>query len=684
MDPDSLPPVTRTLVQSNDMQNGESHLLLKVSAPQISSRNNSESQGKGSSSQQQHLQFSLGFSSSQQSQHSSQKKKEYPPFRWEFKLHSIKSGNPLLQTLFQSLILGLVGIVDTLCAQRHELFEIIHRKDINLLDLSEAYGNSAYKPKRYKAEYKKFQKKEWETKWFSARVSGCDNLVNVFDRAMDSAQPVWGFHAVGKHWTGKLTIVKSESSQLAELDKEKSKDIVQQVSISSNEDDLFCSFGSPFQSFAKALREKKKIPFFDDTQNSCNSKNETRTLKRKRETKKQNVDEDVSETEWSDSDDLSEKRVKTDLSLDKPNQDVEEFKNKDILLPPSSPNCLFPRFSQSQPSDPIDLDNVYNPNSDIGQFDSQPYSIPQWNENYLEDSFVDDTTIEIETTTCTKFNPCNTDTQDSTESSGAPSTPRRSKKSANNSQPFQIESILHSDMMLLHQRLSQSPSPKKPKQDRYADLDITTLSSTKIVLPPSKTLSSKESHKDERSTVAKNTGSKIPQKSVSDPSACFFSCSSASLAENSFPKLVFNSKPQTSLNPSKVDFMRSQDTALHSTDNAENKPSSTTISTPSSLDMLSSTTNKLQKNSSSLHVFTKIAVASNVHPTKTEESKLKKTPIDESISKKSNMTTAIINSQNVSSLLEKEHHKEIEYKRQKLKDDLKKMKKRKVIPKSRF
>lgn len=675
MDPDSLPPVTRSLVQSNNLQNGDSHLLLRVSAPQISS---SDSQRKGSNSQQ-YSQFSSGFNASQQSQRNSQKK-EYPPFKWEFRLQPIESGNPILQTLFQSLILGLIGIVDTLCAQRHELYEIIHRKDINLLDLSEAYGNSTYKPKRYKAEFKKFQKTDWETRWYTSRISGCDSLANVFDRAMDSAQPVWGFHAIGRHWAGALTIVKNEPPQSAESGQKKTllmpgKTAVQQASTSSNEDDPFDSFGSPFRSFTKASREGSK----NDTQNSNSVKGEIRTLKRKRKVKEGNEEEeDASETDWSGSDDASKeekKRIKTELPPYKPSQTVDES-GDDILLPSSSPSRLFPRFSQSQPSDPIDLDNLYNPySSDKDQLESQPYSIPQLNEHYNDESFIDTSTVDIQATT--EFHSRNTDNSSSSGSSG-PSTPRRSKKT---SQPFKVENISHSSMML-HQRLSESPSPKKPKQDRYMDLDIKTLSSTKIELPPPKTSSSIQVT-NQSSVNMKST--KIPEKSVSN-SVHYSTSSSSSLAKDSFPALIVKTEPQISLNASKADLVHLRNTVVsHQTANtskSSNNPAITTISTlSSSVKVSSNNSQKKDDHHPPPNLTTTVSVSSSngdANPTTTKETSSNEKVSDVSV------TSIVDSSSQVVSSMSSETLTEAEQKRQKLKEDLKKKKKRKVVPKSRF
>lgn len=202
-------------------------------------------------------------------------------FTWIFNLTEMPSTDPRYLLLLRSLLLGLIGVVDTLTSQKEDLFSILWRKDIVLLDLKETYGDALYKPPRYKTEFRRFSSKDWESEWtksrrkhhhhynleFSNSSANNGDIASIVDRALKNSQKVWGFHAHGDFWTGTMSI-KAPDPELAiakfetTLKKESHTNSTpkRKEEIKSFEgDSFFNSIESPFKSFTSTGRENSEI-----------------------------------------------------------------------------------------------------------------------------------------------------------------------------------------------------------------------------------------------------------------------------------------------------------------------------------------------------------------------------------------------------------------------------------------
>lgn len=283
MDPDNLPAhtVTRSLHFS------DTSLDIKTSYSPPPNTQSQSHYNSYSSSQSQSNPYSNLSSNSQPTNAS--------PFHWTFHLTKMPPTDPRHLTLLRSLILGLVGIIDTLSSQKQALFDVLRRKDAVLMDLREAYGDSRYAPKRYKnVFFKRFVGTAWEEHWKEERKGGgggkeCgggerglenesgrrrgdrgldgggerggaknkEDIAKIVDRAISSSQQLWGFHATGDQWTGSLSIEKKlqyQQQQYNETRPGSGSTTVGGVggaaaSGSFAEESFFDSFESPFISF---------------------------------------------------------------------------------------------------------------------------------------------------------------------------------------------------------------------------------------------------------------------------------------------------------------------------------------------------------------------------------------------------------------------------------------------------
>lgn len=164
-------------------------------------------------------------------------------FEWDFHLTEMLSDNPRHLVLFRSLVLGLLGVVDSLSAQKQELFTILRRKDFIILDLRDVYGDAEYCPQRYRSEFKQFVPSDWEEQWKRTKIGQGEDIATVVERAMSSSQSDWGWHASGDQWTGSLSIKKKNkecASNTVGTGKEEA---------AGADDSFFDSFESPFISF---------------------------------------------------------------------------------------------------------------------------------------------------------------------------------------------------------------------------------------------------------------------------------------------------------------------------------------------------------------------------------------------------------------------------------------------------
>lgn len=282
-------------------------------------------------------------------------------FEWRFFLKPMEPLDPRRSALQQSLVLGLIGVVDTLFTQRKELFDVIRRKDIVLSDIKDAYANSSYKPRRHKGDFARFVADAWSAQYLERRAQGADELHNVVERAIDTAQPIWGYHSLGPQWNrdaaecvGVEAVVKPSTTG------------------SFDDDSFFDSFDVSFRPLTTEHDDKA-----DEPKGAVGSVLEG--LKRKR-SEEEMGDSSGSETEDSLPDTSPIQRKKQKIQPAPAEPEPEEQPPSTPALPDlqkhqyyDTQEALFPRFSSQ-----------YFYSDDFGQYPGPSAKAPDLNSDPLE------------------------------------------------------------------------------------------------------------------------------------------------------------------------------------------------------------------------------------------------------------------------------------------------------------
>lgn len=131
-----------------------------------------------------------------------------PALGWTFHLAPLAPTDPRFLLAFQTLILGLVGVVDAQGQQISELTGLLRKKDFHLRHLREEIGHTT-EPRIHVDAWRQFKPEAWQSDWTSVRLNlqekGTEDVDVVLGRAVtERAKPLWGFHAHGCRWAGSM------------------------------------------------------------------------------------------------------------------------------------------------------------------------------------------------------------------------------------------------------------------------------------------------------------------------------------------------------------------------------------------------------------------------------------------------------------------------------------------------
>ncbi|KAF5098179.1 hypothetical protein D0Z00_002127 [Geotrichum galactomycetum] len=105
---------------------------------------------------------------------------------------------------FQTLLVGLLGVIDAQNNQIGDLCALLKKKDFHLRHLKDETGGKS-EPAIHKEAYGSFERAPWITQWLVDRAQGDeDDIVNIVRRSFSpAADMLWGYHARGRVWTDK-------------------------------------------------------------------------------------------------------------------------------------------------------------------------------------------------------------------------------------------------------------------------------------------------------------------------------------------------------------------------------------------------------------------------------------------------------------------------------------------------
>lgn len=134
---------------------------------------------------------------------------------WTFCLIPLEMTDPRFILVFQTLILGLVGVIDSQGQQISDLMSLLRKKDFHLRHLREEY-HVTDQPRIHRDAALQFVPDQWKANWKTQRESigeaGTADVEDVLTRSMNEhAQTIWGFHAHGCRWQGSMSITIGQS-----------------------------------------------------------------------------------------------------------------------------------------------------------------------------------------------------------------------------------------------------------------------------------------------------------------------------------------------------------------------------------------------------------------------------------------------------------------------------------------
>ncbi|KAK9462231.1 uncharacterized protein V1516DRAFT_674086 [Lipomyces oligophaga] len=113
---------------------------------------------------------------------------------WIFRL------SPAVSSFTRSIQINLLGIIDALYVQQHDLISIIKEKDFHVSavqrELNE-HTNLKYRPRRFIASASPFDEQEWKHDWFENHRSS-SSFDNFFPNIFDQVLGYWGYSGSGK------------------------------------------------------------------------------------------------------------------------------------------------------------------------------------------------------------------------------------------------------------------------------------------------------------------------------------------------------------------------------------------------------------------------------------------------------------------------------------------------------
>lgn len=126
-----------------------------------------------------------------------------PVLSWHFMAQPLPSNDPLHVMAFQTLLVGLLGIIDAQRNQIDDLCTLLKKKDFHLRHLKAETGATS-EPAIHKDAYRPFERAPWIARWIIDRVKGEEDIVNIVRRLFTTtADMLWGYHARGRIWTDK-------------------------------------------------------------------------------------------------------------------------------------------------------------------------------------------------------------------------------------------------------------------------------------------------------------------------------------------------------------------------------------------------------------------------------------------------------------------------------------------------
>lgn len=160
------------------------------------------------------------YSQSQSQSHSLRSSQpEQNSLEWKFSLLPLEMSDPRYILVFQTLILGLVGVIDAQGQQISDLMTLIRKKDFHLRHLREEY-HITEQPRIHREASRTFNPDEWKDGWISQREeageAGAADVDEILTRSMtERVPPLWGFHALGCVWRGSMVMTDQSSSPVS-------------------------------------------------------------------------------------------------------------------------------------------------------------------------------------------------------------------------------------------------------------------------------------------------------------------------------------------------------------------------------------------------------------------------------------------------------------------------------------
>lgn len=126
-----------------------------------------------------------------------------PVLSWHFMVQPLPSNDPLHVMAFQTLLVGLLGIIDSQRNQIDDLCTLLKKKDFHLRHLKAETGATS-EPAIHKDAYRPFERAPWTARWIIDRSKGEEDIMNIVRRLFTTAADMlWGYHARGRIWTDK-------------------------------------------------------------------------------------------------------------------------------------------------------------------------------------------------------------------------------------------------------------------------------------------------------------------------------------------------------------------------------------------------------------------------------------------------------------------------------------------------
>jgi hypothetical protein len=141
-----------------------------------------------------------------------------PVLLWHFRVRPLPSNGPMHVMAFQTLLAGLLGVIDAQHDQIGDLCTLLKKKYFHFRHLKDE-TSAKNEPAIHKDAYGPFERASWITQWLVDWSQGDENdIVNIVRRSFSSvANLLWGYHARGRIWTDKRAqLIKLDNAALLE------------------------------------------------------------------------------------------------------------------------------------------------------------------------------------------------------------------------------------------------------------------------------------------------------------------------------------------------------------------------------------------------------------------------------------------------------------------------------------